>query len=302
VTNYRQERPDFRSELTDLCPFVRKQDARAVFHPTTTHNTPSTMPDEPPPSPPQPPAPGTPAATPEEQSRINQEQAAAITRAEDIALVALSGAYAATLAEFGLPASFSTAIITGATEARELQTQSQAADIAQSGDTDSVTLLRNQLTTFMQQAQGWARAVHYFTNPARLALYHVGEDLDANLPTLKQFSLDIRSAGTADQLAGFTPAYLTAYNATRGALFGPGTSGSEPEPDDEAVDVRAVFAAKVEALTRASMRILFLADGIWPHGQPGSAGPRHAFELPPDRPYAPPTPEAPVPGENPSMG
>jgi len=112
----------------------------------------------------------------------------------------------------------------------------------------------------------------------------------------------VRTAGTDDQLPGFTPAFLTAYNATRTALFGPETPDAEPEPDTQAVDLRATLETKVRALTRASMRILFLADGIWPPGQEGSAGPRHAFELPPDRPYAPPSPDAPVPGESPSMG
>jgi hypothetical protein len=271
-----------------------------------TPNTPAT-----PDSSANPDTPAAPPETPDSPSSINQTYAAAITRAEEIARVALKGAYASFLAQHQMPASFAAGIVNRAAAARELQTRALAADVTQSGDTDSIETLRQRLTSAMQQMQSWARAVHFFSNPARLTLYHVGEDLDANLPSLQQYSLDVRKAALDDQLAGVTPAFLQSYDATRRALFGPETipqpepsasASADPEPDDAAVDLRDVLARRVRDLTHDSMRILFLADGIWPHGQPGSAGPRHAFGLPADRPYAPAAPDAPVPGANPSMG
>ena len=164
---------------------------------------------------------------------------------------------------------------------------------------DAHAALREELAGDMQQAQAWARAVFFFSNPARLAVYHIGENLNANLPSIGQFSLDIRTAGVADALAGFTPAWLTAYDAARGSLFAPDLPLGEPEPDDEAVDVRDALEGMVEELTHDSMRILFVADGVWPHGKDGSAGPRHAFGLPADRPYSPTRLDAPV---NPPTG
>lgn len=236
---------------------------------------------------------------PNPQSSINQAMAEAISRAEGIARTAQGGAYAAALVPFGFNAAYLTAIVTGAAAARSMQTTALAADAEESGEVDVQAGRRKVLVGYMQQAQAWARAAFFFSNPARLAVYHIGEDLDGNLPSLGQFSLDIKTSGVADALAGFTPAFLTAYNATRASLFGPETPPAGPEPDDEAVDVRATLAGDVEELTHQAMRILFAVDGLWPYGREGSAGPRHAFGLPPDRPYAPAQPEGPL---DPPMG
>ncbi len=118
------------------------------------------------------------------------------------------------------------------------------------------------------------------------------------METLKQFSLDVRTAAIADQLPGVTAAFLQSYNATRAAIFGPEQTtppaGDGIEPDDEAAGLHAALAREVSEVTHAGMQILFLADGVWPHWKEESAGPRHAFELPEDRPYAPTQPEEPT--------
>jgi hypothetical protein len=246
-------------------------------------------------------SPAVPAPEPSaQQSSINQELARAISRAENIARVAQNSTHLPRLLQHGLTTEFIVAILTGADAARSAQTSALMADADQAGEVDSSELQRRRLNTAMQQCQAWARSVHFFSNPARLAVYHIGEDLDANLSVLQQFSLDIRSAALADALPGCTPAFLASYQATRAALFGPETPaaaddpGAAPAPDDAAISLRQSLDTKVQALTRAAMRILFLADGIWPYSHPDSAGPRHAFGLPPDRPYAPPSPSAPV--------
>lgn len=268
------------------------------------------------PNTPTPPAtPGTPEnpepePSPAEQSVINQKFAADIARAEDIARTALKGAYAGALAQNGMPASFPTRILKNAAKARAALTRALAADAEKRGDTDSLKTLRKRLVGLIQQAQSLARSVFFFSNPARLKVYHVGDNLYENLPTLKQFSLDVRAAAIEDRLAGITTEYLAEFKATWEAIYGPEPTDAEPapapdaepEPDTEAVGERASHEVQVKKLTRDGMRILFVADGTWPHWREGSAGPRHAFGLPADRPYAPAQPDEPVEGENPSMG
>jgi hypothetical protein len=233
-------------------------------------------------------------ATPQDRSSINQKLADKITRAETTARTAQKGAYAAALAQHGIAADFTASILTRCTEARGQQTQALIADAASEGDNLGHIPLGARLAGLMQQIQAWARAKLFFTNHARLDVYHIGETLDANEGTFKQFSLDVRDAGVADALPGITPAFLAEYNTTRDALFGPETPAADdqPAPDAEAVDVRAALDIKVTALFHDSMVILFTADGIWPYWKDGSAGPRHAFGLPGDRPYAPPAPTA----------
>jgi hypothetical protein len=103
-----------------------------------------------------------------DQSGINQAFAAAITRAESIAMTAQRGPYAAALLPYDITSAVTNAILAGVAEARSLQTAALTADSGEANIVDTHGALRAELVSFMQQGQAWARAKFFFSNPARL--------------------------------------------------------------------------------------------------------------------------------------
>lgn len=236
----------------------------------------------------------TPTPAPRTQSSINQAWAARITRAETICKITLRPAMLPQLIAQEIAQSFITGLQLKCANARNLQTDALVATSQSQGDTQAEAAAKKKLLAAMQQAQAWARQKFFFTEPARLATYHIGETLDANFDTLMQFSQDIRDRAIADTLPGVDAAWVTAYNALRNDWLGDDTEQADEEATG--IEKRALLKALIAEITHDMMTILFAADGIWQHSNKDNAAERKLLTLPPDRPYSPPLEETEVEG------
>lgn len=244
------------------------------------------MPDETNPPAPQPAAPG---ASP---SPLNEAQLASLTKTEEICRTALKPDYLGPLitldagevagdddvTEAGI-----NAILALCEQARGLGASAVAATGEKLQSTRDEAAARNALLALVRFFQARARQKHYFKNPAALAEYGIGQDIDVNRAVLEGWAQTIHDKTATDALPKVTAAKraelkqaLDLYKATQTGQAG--ASGT-------AVGTRLDRDALVKQATAGRMWLQFAADAEWPHTDPAHHPIRREFQLPATRAF-----------------
>ncbi len=239
--------------------------------------------------------PATPAAPTEPRdtpSLLNEAQAAALTKTEEVCRIALRPEYLTPLTtlddgeepgedditEAGIQATLSLCAEARGKSASAIGATGEKRRTTQAEDAAETKLLQH-----LRFVQARARQKHFFKNPGVLREYGIGEDIDVSRAVLEQYAQAIHEKTATDKLPKVTEArraelqtaiadYKAAQTTQTGAS---GAAGGERIDRD----------ALVRAATAGRMQIQFAADAEWPHTDPANAPTRRQFQLPANRAY-----------------
>ena len=139
------------------------------------------------------------------------------------------------------------------------------------------------LVNDLREAQAAARLKYFYSDPAKLKNFGIGEPIDANRATLDQTAQNVVASFNRERPAGVDTNFINRIEENRQKVVTAknqrssegGRGKSERELRDEA------FAA----IRQRVRTIQFAADAAWPAHVPGHGGLRVQFLIPADRPF-----------------
>ena len=213
---------------------------------------------------------------------LNQTQARALTKAEQIGLAAEHPDHAPALDGREITKDFVTQLATDVDAARDLAAEALASTTARQNATTAATTAAYGLIGGLQEVQKAAKQRYSRTNRIALKDYLIGEKLNGSRPNLLQTSQTILNKAGTDVLPGITPAKLKALRTARQAWIDAHTTQTESKAT--AVKHRAELKDAVKSIENRKVAIQLAADAQWPHSDGVNAGVRTQFALPTKRP------------------
>jgi len=243
--------------------------------------------DTPPPSAPQPDE--TPGSTP---SPLNTAQLASVTKTEEICRTALNENYRLALitldedeeaGEDHVTEPGIRAVLTLCDQTRGKSSAAAGATGGKKQTTLEEDSARKSLVVLLRTFQARARQKHFFKNPAALAEYGIGHDLDDSRALLEGWTQTIYDKTATDKLPRITEAKRTelknaldAYKATQTNQTGAIGTATGTRIDRDTL---------VKQATAGRLWLQFAADAEWPHTNPANYPIRREFQLPANRPF-----------------
>ena len=213
---------------------------------------------------------------------LNQAQARALTKAEQISIAAQHPDHAPALDGREISKAFVAQLQSDVESARDQAASAVASTTARINATADATTAAYSLIGGLQEVQKAARQRYSRTNRIALNDYLIGEKLNGSKPNLLQTSQTILNKAGADVLPGITPAKLKALRATRQTWMDASTAQSESKVS--AQSQRAELKAALKSIEDRKVAVQLAADAQWPHTEEAHAGIRTQFSLPTKRP------------------
>lgn len=176
---------------------------------------------------------------------LNQAQARALTKAEQISLAAQHPDHASALDAREISKDFVAQLLSDVDTARDQAASAVASTTARINATADATTAAYSLIGGLQEVQKAARQRYARTNRIALNDYLIGEKLNGSKPNLLQTSQTILNKAGADVLPGITPAKLKALRATRQAWIDASTAQSESKAGAQSQRAELKAAAQV---------------------------------------------------------
>jgi len=214
---------------------------------------------------------------------VNKAFIQALDKAEQIALAAQKTAYAAALTARAITSEFVTTLLNDIKAARNEIANAIQSTTTKSGATQLGGVAQANLVHALQEVQAAARQKYYAADPTKLADYFIGENLDENIPLLRQYTQSIIEKLGTDTLPGIPMEKATALGTLltdlNTALESQGTAQSG------ATTTRTTVEDDVKNINARRMTLQFAADAQWPWHIKLNAAVRKEFQLPKDGPF-----------------
>ena len=223
---------------------------------------------------------------------LNEAQLASLTKTEEICRTALKPDYLTALVtpapgeepgDDHVTEAAIRAILTLCEQARGKSSDAVAATGGKVHTTAEETAAKKSLVALLRFFQARARQKHFFKNPAALAAYGIGHDLDNSRALLEGWAQTIYDLTATDKLPHVTEAKraelqsaLATYKATQTGQAGAIGTATGTRLDRDAL---------VKQATAGRMWLQFAADAEWPHTEPNNHPIRREFQLPATRPF-----------------
>ena len=242
------------------------------------------MPD-PVPTPDPAPAPDS-GVPPKKRSRgsVNKTHIQTLDKAEQVVLAAQKPAPATALATRDVTAEFVTALLNDIKVARNEIANAVQSTTTKTGATLTGGVAQGNLVHALQEVQAAARQKYFTADPTKLADFFIGENLDENIPLLRQYSQGIIEKLGTDTLPGITTAKAEALGTLLGALNT--ALASQESAQSGATTTRTTVEDQLKSITARRMTIQFAADAHWPWHDKHNAAVRKEFQLPKDTVFA----------------
>lgn len=239
------------------------------------------------PTPPPDPAPAPDSGVPpKKRSRgtVNKAFIQALDKAEQVVLAAQKAAHATALATRDLTAEFVTALQNDIKTTRNEIANAVQSTTAKEGATLSGSVAQTNLVRALQEVQAAARQKYYTADPTKLADFFIGENLDENIPLLRQYTQGIIEKLATDTLPGITAEKVTALGTLLGALNT--ALASQETAQSGATTTRGTVEDQLKSINARRMTIQFAADAHWPWHDKHNAAVRKEFQLPKETVFA----------------
>lgn len=208
--------------------------------------------------------------------RVNQAILLALSKAEQISLVAQKTGYVPLLQARGILPAEVVAELTSIAAAHVLAGVS--GKVAKLESTAAEGRFRDQLLEKVVEMQTAAKIRFRVSDPLHLQIYHVGKNLGASRADLEQFAPDIIDHAETDALAGITAGKIT---AARNALLAYVGSNTDQSTVTSASGTQQInLKNRLQEIVDGRIRIQLAADAQWPHTNPNNAAIRREFQLP----------------------
>lgn len=239
------------------------------------------------PTPPPDPAPAPDSGVPPKKrtrGAVNKAHIQTVDKAEQIALAAQKTAYATALLTRAITAEFVTTLLNDIKTARNEIANAVQSTTTKEGATLSGGVAQANLVHALQEVQAAARQKYFTADPTKLGDYFIGENLDENIPLLRQYTQGIIEKLATDTLPGITEAKVTAL----GTLLGVMNTALENQESAQsgATSTRGTVEDQLKSITARRMTIQFAADAHWPWHDKHNAAVRKEFQLPKETVFA----------------
>lgn len=210
--------------------------------------------------------------------RANKAILAALTKAEQINLVAGKTEYAA-LAAREITAPVLTQQAARIAQARVRSGEAISGTVQKEGTTQAETEARTLLLACLSEMCTAAKQRFGRSNPTHLQNYRIGAKWQAmSRADLEQYALDVINKAAADNLPGITPAKVETARQRREAYVQANLAQTTAQGD--ATGSRLSLSDLMKQVTDTRIAIQLAADAEWPHTNAANAGIRAEFRLP----------------------
>jgi len=242
------------------------------------------MPD-PEPTPDPAPAPDS-GIPPKKRSRgsVNKTHIQTLDKAEQVVLAAQKAAHATALATRDITAEFVTTLQNDIKAARNEIANAVQSTTTKEGATLTGGVAQTNLVHALQEVQAAARQKYFIADPTKLGDFFIGENLDENIPLLRQYTQGIIEKLGTDTLPGITTAKVEALGTLLGALNA--ALASQETAQSGATTTRGTVEDQLKTITARRMTLQFAADAHWPWHDKHNAAVRKEFQLPKDTVFA----------------
>jgi hypothetical protein len=211
-------------------------------------------------------------------SAINRAIARALTKSEQITLVALKAEYGPALANREITSATLQDQLDRIAAARLTASQVTTATTGKRARTQLEHQARKELLASLAELISAAKQKFARSNPLRLADYFIGQSIDKSRADLEQFGRQIIDHAAADALPGITPAKLTLANQRHEAYRRSNVDQGSAQSD--AAQLRRNLKDQVQVILDYRVTIQNAADAEWPHTTKTNAPIRREFQIP----------------------
>lgn len=215
---------------------------------------------------------------------VNKAHIQTVDKAEQIALAAQKTAYATALLTRAITAEFVTTLLNDIKTARNEIANAVQSTTTKEGATLSGGVAQANLVHALQEVQAAARQKYFTADPTKLGDYFIGENLDENIPLLRQYTQGIIEKLATDTLPGITEAKVTALGTLLGAMNT--ALENQESAQSGATSTRGTVEDQLKSITARRMTIQFAADAHWPWHDKHNAAVRKEFQLPKETVFA----------------
>jgi transcriptional regulator of heat shock response len=225
------------------------------------------------------PAPETKTKSP---GSLNQAQARALTKAENIGLAAQNEDHAPALAAREITADFTTQFLADVDGAREQATSVLVSTTARQTASAAERVASKSLLGGLREVQKAAKQKYARTNRIFLRDYFIGKKLNGSRPNLMQTSQTLLDKASGETLPGITTAKVKALRTARQTWVDAHTAKTANQ--STALTQRVELKDMLKSIEDRKQAIQLAADAEWPHTDEANAGIRTQFALPAKRP------------------
>lgn len=229
-------------------------------------------------------------STPNTPGEFNQAQLETVRKSEGIAQAAKKAEYTPRLVEEGMDATTPDALLSKATEWRNLSSKAVAATntkeqhTGQGDDTESalrreVEFYRGKVRLHLTKHPEWTDA----QEEAFKSRYFINKNIFSSRALAEQAAADIFAHAAEDQLPGLKPARLQESAVILAAYIG--TESPQTGAQSKATTLRQERDAAYEEVLRLRKEIQLTADSTWPWHDDANLGRRREFLLPAGRAF-----------------
>lgn len=228
----------------------------------------------------------TPVPAPETKHKspglLNQQQARALTKAEQVGLAAQHKDHAPALAARDISEDHITQFLADVDTAREQATATLVSTTLRQNASATEATAADALLAGMREIQKAAKQKYARTNRIALRDYLIGEELNGNRPNLMQTSQTLLNKAAEETLPGITAAKIKALRTARQAWIDANTAQTENRAT--AITQRTELQELLKSIEDRKVAIQLAADAEWPHTEKASAGIRTQFAMATTRP------------------
>lgn len=214
---------------------------------------------------------------------VNKAFIKALDKAEQIALAAQKTAHAAALLTREIAAEYVATLLADIKLARNEIANAVQSTTTKTGATLTGGTSQENLVHALQEVQAAARQKYARSDATKLADYFIGENLDENIPLLRQYTQGIIEKLGTDTLPGITTAKVEALGTLLGLLNA--ALSNQGDAQGGATTTRTTVDEQVATITDRRMVLQFAADAQWPYHVKLNAAVRKEFQLPKDGPF-----------------
>ncbi len=218
----------------------------------------------------------TPAKTKRRRSLLNQQLAAELLLASEVAATSEKTEYTAALAAEGIDAAIVADLRARIAEANALAAAAEGRTAGKEVSTQNEDACRAVLLRFVSLVQSRAKRAYKPGDPRR-ARYFIAEKIRGSRLLLESSAQTMLLHLSEDTLPGMKPEDVTAFQAALAAY-----SASKTEQTGEqsgATTTRAQFRDKVKAIAGLRRHIQYAVDSLWPASVKNNAGIRIEFKM-----------------------
>lgn len=232
------------------------------------------------PDPTPPPAPAKPKRT---RAAINQAWVAELTLAGQLCDTASKVEYATQMADEEITADWIAALRAKLAAAQGLLNTATGGTADKSTATRSEEQLQADLLAALAKIQKRAKRKYKVGDPQRQK-YFINARIESNRATLEEAVDNVLRTLATDTLPGVKTAHK---DALQQALTDyKGIQGTQTGAQGDATTARKLLETAIGEIAELRREIQYAADAVWPPENPGNAGIRGEFQIPPDKALA----------------